>query len=1048
MNGDLKQQLERILESSEPNEQEFASTFSRYKNERSPEFANLSPVPPNSSCFGLSYLGDLAARAFPAEGDARFLAELALSNLNRASNYHPFVTGFFGLVVPLSLERDQMFPILVELSRHLDVPDKLLAEAVVRYLDSQTNFGWTKEPIRDATLLAKHRSLIGNASLIIVESEPPKSVSGWPPAEAFLAGLADEDLSEIIVAMWRREQKENRSNSRMVASLAKLRPEAMSLWMELAARGEFGSRRDWETILVATDRWDVAMVEALSGFDSSEALLILWKHMETGRTPKHDLILAAISDPMQRELPVALQYLARVDYGVFLDRFRELLESGKLFRRAWKSSALYWAFDAAAARWNDGGESIFESSLAVVHDVIANGKESPGNACKLLSDGVTGILFQRNSHFDPTIEEWVRKVLEAINSIFGDGSWEAQLFWRRMIYSGKGLLINERFTLLGNRAKGMRELAIEGLAEIDDKQPRVADLLGSEHKVDTRLGAAEYLEKSADPAAGPALREALEAESSERVRKVLYRALEACGVGMNSVVENSSQSLPIIESEIAAQAKRTRLPKCSWLELEKLQPLVATSGGNVSREATVYLIAKQSKHKAIELAPDVVPLMQHVDREKNASFALQLVEGFLNSDQAAADRWALTLGGVLGDHRIIPPLLSRIQGWCDNSRHKLAEYAAQAISLLPGDEPLMVLDTLATRYRSKYKNVGRACAAAFEAAATARGITPDELADMVVPSFDFDEDGVRTFAWDGGSISAELGPDFKLQWFDAESEKSWKSMPAFVPDEVKAEVKVLNKMIREAVKGQTARLELTLVRQRRWPVARWRELFERNPVLKSFATRLVWGVYDESDALLRTFRRYPNGLLADAAGAIEEFDGSGNRIGMVHPLELGTPTLEAWRAHLGRMKVKPPFPQLDRAVELLDPLHGNRKEITVVRGTEVSAGTFRSRSEKRGWVRGSVVDAGGISSYYKPYPGAGIEVILPLGAFYIGIDPMDLVDLYPAYFVKAGSVERGSYTYDEPGPDDRRVLRFDQVPAVVYSETVADLKAIVGETSG
>ena len=54
--------------------------------------------------------------------------------------------------------------------------------------------------------------------------------------------------------------------------------------------------------------------------------------------------------------------------------------------------------------------------------------------------------------------------------------------------------------------------------------------------------------------------------------------------------------------------------------------------------------------------------------------------------------------------------------------------------------------------------------------------------------------------------SAELGADFKLTWFDPETEKSWKTLPASAPDEIKTEVKTLTKLMRETVKGQTARL--------------------------------------------------------------------------------------------------------------------------------------------------------------------------------------------------------------------------------------------------
>jgi hypothetical protein len=498
-----------------------------------------------------------------------------------------------------------------------------------------------------------------------------------------------------------------------------------------------------------------------------------------------------------------------------------------------------------------------------------------------------------------------------------------------------------------------------------------------------------------------------------------------------------------IDLFLTQNSKGLKPPSCSWLNVSKLPPVAGINGIELRENVVSFLIAKQSKHKTIEASPEILPLRAHIDREKSAPFAAALVEGFLNSEQAAADRWALTLGGLLGDNRIITLLLPRINDWCENSRHKLAEYAAQAISLLPGNEPLMVLDTLSNRYRSKFKNVGKACADAFNSAAAARGITADELGDLVVPDFGFDVEGIRRFEWNGGGASAELGVDFKLSWFDPETDKSWKALPANAPEEVKTEVKTLTKLLREAVKGQNARLELTLVRQRRWATPRWRELFENHPLLRSFASLLVWGVYDGSGHLLRTFRRYPNGLLADAAGGLEELAETDTMIGMVHPLEMDQTTLANWRAHLARFKVKQPFPQIDRPAELMDPLHGNRREIAVTNGKKVSAGTFRSRAEKRGWTRGSVVDAGGISSYYKLYPGAGVEVILPTNDFWIGCDPMDTIELASAYFAQAGSIERGSYVYNEPAPDDPRVLRFDQVSAVVFSETLSDLKAII-----
>lgn len=537
------------------------------------------------------------------------------------------------------------------------------------------------------------------------------------------------------------------------------------------------------------------------------------------------------------------------------------------------------------------------------------------------------------------------------------------------------------------------------------------------------------------------LLELLTTVSQKSLRERILKKLESLGVNLDSYrSEPPKKPVPMADPEVP---KGQRKPVVKWMDLTSLPRLRRKNGDEAGEAAAWFLIEVQKKFGEIGSAQDAQQLFASLDPVGNADFAFHLLSAFLGSEQKASDRWALTLGGLLGDNRTITLLLPRINDWCENSRHKLAEYAAQAISLLPGNEPLMVLDTLSNRYRSKFKNVGKACAEAFNAAATARGITTDELGDLVVPDLGFDSEGIRRFDWEGGGASAELGAEFKLTWFDPESDKAWKALPGNAPEKIRTEVKTLTKLLREAAKGQTARLEMTLVRQRRWPVARWRELFENHPLLRSFASSLVWGVYNATGTLLRTFRRYPNGLLADAIGGLEELAESDTMIGMIHPLEMDAALLDAWRAHLSRFKVKQPFPQIDRPLELRDPLHGNRREVSFTNGKKLSAGTFRSRAEKRGWNRGSVVDAGGISSYYKLYPGAGVEVILPTNDFWIGCDPMDTLELCAAYFAKAGSIERGSYIYNEPSPDDPRVLRFDAVPAVVWSETISDLKAII-----
>jgi len=592
------------------------------------------------------------------------------------------------------------------------------------------------------------------------------------------------------------------------------------------------------------------------------------------------------------------------------------------------------------------------------------------------------------------------------------------------------------WSLLGNRSKNIRGIAAGGLASISDgKIPdRVRDLLKAS-RADSRLGAVELLNRIGSQSV-PLLKSAHETEKSQKVQKAIEETFTTLGVDIAWEAELSGEQI----LEQIEQDRRIKLPLAKWFDFSRFS-LVQKSGSALSDQATTFLIQKQSKHKALEAAPGVLPLLELLDREKNADAALALVEQFLDSDQEAKDRWALTLGGLLGDNRIITALTPRIQPWCEAARHKLAEYAAQAIALLGTEEALMILDTLANRYRSKFKNIGKACRGAFQKAAEIRGVSEDELGDLVVPDLGFNSEGHKEF--DDGKIIAVLQPDFKITWLNPETEKETKSPPSTLSEEGKAELKVLRKILREAVKSQTARFEQMLVRQRRWPVGRWQELFEEHPLLQSYASSLVWGIYDGEGKLLRTFRRYPNGILAHGSGEMEDLEEQDTLIGIVHPLDLDEESLAVWREHLGRFKVKPPFDQIDRQVELVEDGHGNRREIGITDQVTMSYGTFNGRTSRLGWIRGSVIEGGSVVSYYKPFHGAGVEAILMMWECWAGMESMEEVSMGKALFAKIDSVERGSYVYDDPEPDDPRVLSFGEVPAIVYSETIADLKAIM-----
>jgi hypothetical protein len=375
----------------------------------------------------------------------------------------------------------------------------------------------------------------------------------------------------------------------------------------------------------------------------------------------------------------------------------------------------------------------------------------------------------------------------------------------------------------------------------------------------------------------------------------------------------------------------------------------------------------------------------------------------------------------------------------------LAEHAVRCLALIGGEVALQAVDAFALKYRSKMKNVGRAAVEAFDEAAQTAGVSPEELGDQVVPLLGFPMGGgPRILTCGETEIHTTIGPDLKLRYFNATKNKPAKTLPTACGKELKTEMKDVAANLRDVAKNQASRLENLLVRQRRWPATRWAELFLQHPILRPFAWRLVWGHFDGGE-LKATFRPLEDGSLS-TVDEDEYPPPTGGEVGIIHPLEVDEDVRRAWLEHLADYEVAPPFGQMDRPVVAVPDGEKSAKSYAGVSGTDLAALTFRSRAERRGWRRGSVNDGGSVASFIKHFPAAGVDCILFLEGYFIGVGMDDQVKLEDARFAKHGSYDTDSYGYGEPArDDDDRVLPLGDVPPLPYSESIGDLHHLAGK---
>lgn len=598
--------------------------------------------------------------------------------------------------------------------------------------------------------------------------------------------------------------------------------------------------------------------------------------------------------------------------------------------------------------------------------------------------------------------------------------------------------------LLQHKSRPVRSAAARTLGKLGDAAiPKARELLRNK-KADVRSAAVSLLAAAGSDAALAELEARLDEETSDDVRDQMLMALTAAWAKQGRTPGRQE-----VEARIAKTAPKLVEPLAPWADPSTLPPLFWKDDGSpLSRDAVAYLLYRQSRTARMEADVELAPMYGLIDRSRSGPFAQAVLRGFVASRQDAADRWALAVAGMLGDDRLVPDLAAQIRDWVDHSRGKLAEYGVQALALLGTDAALLAVDAMAIRYRSRMKNVGRAAAEAFIEAAAAQGVTPEELGDRVVPWLGFEPGKPRIIALGKSRIEASIGLDFRLSLKDLDKNKPVKSLPKSAPAQLLAEFKDLSANLREVTKAQMLRLENLLVRQRRWPAPTWRQLFLHHPLLLPFAVRLAWGSYDAQGRRVGLFRALADRSLTTHADEPFDLPESGS-VGMIHPLELTDAERSAWQNHLADYEIEPPFPQLEREVVRCAPEQAAQRMYRDLSGTALNAMTFKGRAEKLGWYRGSVCDGGGITSYYKSFPASGADAFLALEDFYIGIDMYSEMKLGDACFVRNGSVRVGSYTYDEPGKeDDPRLIPLGQVPPIVFSEVMGDLRKIAGGAGG
>ncbi len=358
------------------------------------------------------------------------------------------------------------------------------------------------------------------------------------------------------------------------------------------------------------------------------------------------------------------------------------------------------------------------------------------------------------------------------------------------------------------------------------------------------------------------------------------------------------------------------------------------------------------------------------------------------------------------------------------------------LSQLPGFEPVAQLSRL--RLKVKYAVALRLIDRALQEAAEKLGMTTEELEEIAVPTYGFDEAG--TLREEFGEFTAELkimGTDStELRWFKQDG-KEQKSVPAQVKEGFAEDWKELKRTIQDIEKmlpAQRDRVERLLVQDREWEYEKWLQRYHNHPLISGLSRRLIWQFRQEDKPVLAAWHE---GKFINADDQPVEWLSPATRVRLWHPLGSEVSTVAAWRNWLERHRVTQPFKQAHREIYILTDAelqtgnYSNRFAAHIIRQHQ-----FAALARQRGW---RYTLQGQFDSHNTP------SLNLPR------------LDLVAEFWVDAATgneaaSEMGIFLYlatdqvrfREPTGAARTLL---DIPALLFSEVMRDVDLFVGVCS-
>lgn len=390
---------------------------------------------------------------------------------------------------------------------------------------------------------------------------------------------------------------------------------------------------------------------------------------------------------------------------------------------------------------------------------------------------------------------------------------------------------------------------------------------------------------------------------------------------------------------------------------------------------TIAMLMSVSSHDVPVLALDEI--RRACDAKSLADFAWDVFQQW-EPNGTTDNNWMFQALGYFGDSTCAMKLTPYIHYWPRRNMMGRSVIGLEVLAAIGTNVALAQVQSIALK--CKYKPVQEHAQALLEGVAQARNLTPDQLEDRLVPTLGLSDDGTLVLDYGTRRFIGRVDERLKPHLVDS-SGNALKELPKAAKGDDQDMAKRANETwaafraeLKPAAKLQLARLENSMIVERRWTGKDFTCLVNASPLLRNVVRGLVWGVFSKKGELQQSFRVAADRTLSDVSGEALTLDDNAV-VGIPHPLILAA-SIDSWAKLFAQSKQGQPFPQLVRkSYRLTDDTH---HDLFGLQGAKVDAKALKGM-KSLGWqvVMAGIVDL--IDGFTKSFTSGLVELWISPG---------------------------------------------------------------------